>query len=254
MGKGFPVFAFPGWPVSSLCFVPLASLLSDKVRIIAIDYPGLGGGTPRLEVNTFADLVAVVEGFVSSFDFTEFGYLGYSLGAFVTLNLLQDQAKTPKKIVFISGAYDGRGIVEDKHFGPYFELYKRQRKIFKSLTLLKIQAFLFLMVRLPLEKGYTNGKGSKLFKALFNELKKLDTYFAIDLLLDLGNVSLFPYKKSPKPLIICTDDDLVASSDQSPELAKHFDTALNVLSNSTHAHILLEPEKSAKLILDYILA
>ena len=253
MGTGYPVFCFPGWPASSIAFVPLANLLGDRFRLIALDFPGWGGGTKTLSANSISQFTVLAKKFVTSFGFDDFAFVGNSLGCLTMLGLLPKIATKPQKIVFLSGFFRGRTLVENEHFSRLIRLYRLQTKIIKNRWLLKAELAVLLYFVMRAEKGYAQVKGSNVYKQATKEIKMLDPYSAVESVLSAGGVN-FSIKKLnlPPTLIVYVGSEIDFVEKQSEELAAKLGTATHKLADASHSFVFFEPEKVSKLIADFL--
>lgn len=254
MGKGYPVFCFPGWPLSSLCFVPLHNLTKKDLRLIAVDFPGWAGNTPALPgESTVERYTTLMHKFVESFGITKFGFMGYSFGNTVVFDLLRRFKNRPEKTVFVSSVSYGPAILHDPFYALLLKIYDLQGGGKSNDAIIKAELLSVFELTSKAEVTQT-GRTSKIFEEILVEADNLNIDAVIDSAKSLLSRNFLTSKaKKTKSLFIYADNDLEFVRRQTEPMARYLNAKIVVVTKTDHSHMFFEPEKSADKIVDHFL-
>lgn len=254
MGKGYPVFCFPGWPLSSLCYVPFHNLTKKDLRLIAVDFPGWAGNTPTLSGgSTVERYTTLMHQFVESFGIADFGFMGYSFGNTVVYDLLRRFKHRPQKTVFVSSVSYGPAILTDPFYSLLLKIYDLQGGNHSNDVLIKAELLSVFQITSSAEVAQT-GHTAKLFEEILKDADNLDVDAVIASAKSLLSRNFLTIKaKRTKSLFIYADNDLEFVRKQTPPMARYLNAKIVVVTETDHSHLFFEPEKSADKIVDHFL-
>ncbi|MEO0981265.1 MAG: alpha/beta fold hydrolase [Pseudomonadota bacterium] len=104
--RGAPVLiAVHGFGASAHAWEPLADLVSEDYRIVALDLPGHGlTETPHEYRSSLAGQVRLIDEAADQLELSRFALIGHSMGAQVALRYAMTGAREPAALVLISPA------------------------------------------------------------------------------------------------------------------------------------------------------
>jgi len=103
--EGFPVVFGHGWGRDHKDFIPVAELLGDRARIIALDFPGFGkSARPEAAWDTQDYAVATRALLENELGVTRFIWVGHSFGGRVGLRLAQMPDSPVAHLFIVAGA------------------------------------------------------------------------------------------------------------------------------------------------------
>ena len=111
-GSGIPVLLLHGWGSSYDVYRGIMNALSDRCRLVAMNFPGCGGSDTMSEpwnVDNYCDLVLK---FIDAVGLDNPILMGHSHGGRVIMKLAGDKRINPPKIVFL----DAAGLIPKKSF------------------------------------------------------------------------------------------------------------------------------------------
>lgn len=125
-GEGeIPVLLLHGWGSSSEVYKGIMAALSDRCRLVAMDFPGCGGSDTMDKPWNLDDYCDLVVKFADAVGLKNPILMGHSHGGRVTLKLAATGMMSPPKIVLL----DAAGIIPKKSF--------KQKARAKSFKLIK---------------------------------------------------------------------------------------------------------------------
>ena len=107
---GIPVLLLHGWGSSYELYLPLMKALSDKCRLVAVNFPGCGKSDTMespWDLDRYCDFVLK---FMEKVGLKDPVLIGHSHGGRVTLKLTADRLINPPKIVLL----DAAGLIPEK--------------------------------------------------------------------------------------------------------------------------------------------
>jgi pimeloyl-ACP methyl ester carboxylesterase len=105
-GKGFPVVLIHGFCETHEVWTRFAQQLSKDCRVISVDLPGFGKSKSLAEGFSVADAASKIIDFLKQLEITSCIPIGHSLGGYVTLAMVNQQASLfPGFGLFHSSAY-----------------------------------------------------------------------------------------------------------------------------------------------------
>jgi len=256
MGKGFPLFLLPSWPMSSIEYLPIASALQNHISLYAIDFPGWGGKSSQMILEpTVNNYAKIVQEWVRNFGYKNYGLLGYSLGGLIAqLAITQKEKKlTPKKVVYVSTLHSGNDIKKEKQF--WLSAYTFADRIGVSDKI--IHAFLSKILKKTVEETdyYKQYKDHPIFQDFTKDIANWDISAIMSALLStIGSDYLSTYTKDFESLVVYADQDPSFIQKGSLEIAKKIGITPIVIDNADHNHFGFDVNKSAMIILNFLLA
>lgn len=137
VGSGIPVLLLHGWGASFDTYKGVISALSERCRLVALNFPGCGNSDTMENPWTLDDYCDLVLKFMKELNLENPIFIGHSHGGRVTLKMAATSMINPPKIVLL----DSAGLIPKKTFKQKF-----RAKSFKS-----IKRFLTL----PIIKNYS---------------------------------------------------------------------------------------------------
>lgn len=139
-GEGsMPVLLLHGWGASYDTYRGIASALSDRCRLYAVNFPGCGSSETMAEPWSLDDYCDFVIEFINAMELKNPIIMGHSHGGRVTMKLTADGRVNPPKIVLL----DAAGLIPKKSFKQ-----KMRARNFKTIK---------RVLTLPVLKNYTEG-------------------------------------------------------------------------------------------------
>lgn len=112
-GEGdIPVLLLHGWGASFDTYRGIASALSDRCKLYAVNFPGCGNSQTMTEPWDVDDYCDFVLGFINEMKLDDPIMIGHSHGGRVTMKLVADGKLNPSKIVLL----DAAGLIPKKSF------------------------------------------------------------------------------------------------------------------------------------------
>ena len=136
-GAGIPVLLLHGWGSSFDVYKGVISALSDRCRLVAVNFPGCGNSETMKEPWTLQDYCDFVTEFTEKVNLNNPILIGHSHGGRVILKLAASGILNPPKIVLL----DSAGLIPKKTF--------RQKARAKSFKIIK------LTLTLPIIKNFS---------------------------------------------------------------------------------------------------
>lgn len=250
------LFCIPGWPTSSTVYMPLALALDNNVRLIAIDLPGWGGFSdkPRFKPTThnYAELIA---DFINSFHVDDYSVLGYSFGGALLQATLATGKIHPQKAVFVSTLHNGYEL--SVKFGKMLKLYRWARSVHLPSRLIKkiTESYIRIFRRGNLDRYYDKWDDTLIYKQTENELMRadVDSMFGVMFSL-LDDEMLTPKLAETQSMVVYADSDPDFIKRESKEMANFLEVEPIYLEGMDHNHIVFDVNKSADVILNFLLA
>ena len=139
VGSGKAVLLLHGWGSSYNVYNGIISILKDKYRVVAVNFPGCGQSETMKEPWTLDDYCDFCLDFMEKTGLKDPILIGHSHGGRVTLKLTADKMVNPEKIVLL----DSAGLIPKKSFKQKFR--SKSFKIIKGI------------LTLPIIKNYSEG-------------------------------------------------------------------------------------------------
>ncbi len=139
MGKGSPVLLLHGWGSSFAVYSRIMASLSDRCRVVAVNFPGCGESETMKEPWSLEDYCDFCLEFMQNTGLHNPILIGHSHGGRVILKMTAERQVNPPKIVLL----DSAGLIPKKSFKQKFRA-KSFKAIKKALTL-------------PVIKNYSEG-------------------------------------------------------------------------------------------------
>jgi pimeloyl-ACP methyl ester carboxylesterase len=138
-GKGTPVLLLHGWGSSFAVYGRIMNALSDKCRLVAVNFPGCGESETMENPWTLNDYCDFCLEFMKNVGLEDPILIGHSHGGRVILKMTAEKMVNPPKIVLL----DSAGLIPKKTFKQKFKA-----KSFKTIK---------WGLTLPLVKNYSEG-------------------------------------------------------------------------------------------------
>ena len=129
-GEGIPVLLLHGWASSMDLYKGIMSALSDRCRLVAVNFPGCGKSETMKEPWCLEDYCDFVLEFLEKVNLENPIMIGHSHGGRVTLKMAAEGMVNPSKIVLL----DAAGLIPKKTFKQKFRA-NSFKTIKKVLTL-----------------------------------------------------------------------------------------------------------------------
>ena len=137
VGSGIPVLLLHGWSSSFDVYKGIISALSDRCRLVAVNFPGCGNSDTMKEPWTLEDYCNFVLEFMKAVNLENPIMIGHSHGGRVTLKMAAEKQVEPPKIVLL----DSAGLIPKKSLKQ-----KMRAKSFKTIK---------TVLTLPVIKNYS---------------------------------------------------------------------------------------------------
>lgn len=138
-GSGIPVLLLHGWGSSYDVYRGIMGALSDRCRLVAVNFPGCGGSETMSEPWNVDDYCDFVVKFIEAVGLEDPILIGHSHGGRVIMKLAGTGRLSPPKIVFL----DAAGLIPKKSM--------RQRMRARSFKMIKG------VLTLPLVRNFSGG-------------------------------------------------------------------------------------------------
>lgn len=136
IGEGIPVLLLHGWGSSKEVYGGIIKTLSNRCRLVALDFPGCGNSEIMDKPWTLEDYCDFVLKFMQAVGLENPIMMGHSHGGRVTLYMTATGMVTPQKIVLL----DAAGLIPKKSLKQKFRA-KSFKVIKRALTLPVIRNF-----------------------------------------------------------------------------------------------------------------
>lgn len=138
-GSGIPVLLLHGWGSSFDVYRGIIAALSDRCRLVALNFPGCGGSDTMHEPWTLEDYCRLVLKFTQAVQLENPIMIGHSHGGRVVLKMAAEKMLKPPKIVLL----DAAGLIPKKSL--------KQKMRAKSFKIIK------RVLTLPIIKNHSQG-------------------------------------------------------------------------------------------------
>ena len=129
-GEGLPVLMLHGWGSSFEFYKGIISALSNRCRVVAVNFPGCAGSETMKEPWTLQDYCDFVLKFMKAVNLENPILIGHSHGGRVILKMTAEKMVNPPKIVLL----DSAGLIPKKSLKQKFRA-KSFKVIKRALTL-----------------------------------------------------------------------------------------------------------------------
>ena len=129
-GIGTPLLLLHGWGSSFKFYEKIIDALSNRCRVVALNFPGCGKSDTMLEPWTLEDYCNLVLKFIDAVKLENPILIGHSHGGRVILKMTAEKMLNPPKIVLL----DSAGLIPKKSFKQKFRA-KSFKAIKRILTL-----------------------------------------------------------------------------------------------------------------------
>ncbi len=123
-GEGIPVLMLHGWGSSFDFYKGIMASLSDRCRVVAINFPGCGNSDTMLEPWNLNDYCSLVLKFIKAVNLENPILIGHSHGGRVILKITAEKMLNPPKIILL----DSAGLIPRKSIKQKF-----RAKSFKAI-------------------------------------------------------------------------------------------------------------------------
>lgn len=237
VGSGIPVLLLHGWGASFDTYKGVISSLSNRCRLVALNFPGCGNSDTMEKPWTLDDYCDLVLKFTKKLNLDNPIFIGHSHGGRVTLKMAASGMVNPPKIVLL----DAAGLIPKKSLKQKFRA--KSFKIIKSvLTMPVIKSHSASL----LEKA-RNHYGSADYNAAPEVLRKT--------LVSLVNTDLrdiIPNIKSPTLLIWGENDTATPLSDAKIIESLIPDSGLCVIKGAGHFAFCERPFEAHAILNSFI--
>ena len=118
-GEGTPLLLFHGWGANKEAFNPIIKRMSEKMRVVAFDFPGFGKTPEPGEIWDVGRYAVFAKKFIEKVGLHDAVWLGHSFGGRVIIKLYAIAEKKPEKIVLV----DSAGIKPKRGADYYLKVY-----------------------------------------------------------------------------------------------------------------------------------
>lgn len=236
-GKGDAVLLLHGWGANYKSFTPLISLLKDKYRVLALDYPGFGESGELSESFSIDDYADIVCSFLIELGIDKVILVGHSYGGriIIKLNSRENLGFAIEKNVLI----DAAGLKDHKDLKTIIKI--KTFKALKKLTkLMPINEEKKNELERELRKKFGSSDYSKASKVMQETLVKAVNEDLTDLL-----------KNMRETLIVWGDADTVTPMWMAEIMEKEIKNSGLVVLHGGHFSYLDDPITFAKVITSY---
>ncbi len=236
-GSGIPVLLLHGWGSSFEVYRGIMSALSDRCRLVAINFPGCGGSDTMQEPWTLDDYCDLVIKFIKAVNLDNPIMMGHSHGGRVILKMVGSGMVTPPKIVLL----DAAGLIPKKS--------AKQKMRARSFKIIK------RILTLPLVRNYSEGLLDKARKhygsADYNAAPEVLRKTMVSLVnTDLRE--LLPNIKSPT-LLIWGENDTATPLEDAKVIEKLIpDAGLCVIKGTGHYSFCEKPYEAHAILRSFI--
>lgn len=129
-GEGIPVLMLHGWGSSFKFYKGIMDSLSDRCRVVALNFPGCGESDTMKEPWKLEDYCSLVLKFIKAVNLENPILIGHSHGGRVILKMTAEKMLNPPKIVLL----DSAGLIPKKSLKQKFRA-KSFKAIKKTLSL-----------------------------------------------------------------------------------------------------------------------
>jgi pimeloyl-ACP methyl ester carboxylesterase len=255
-GEGFPMFFIPPWASSSIAFEGVTKLLlkeSENIKVIRVDLPGWGGKTKgRMESNDFQAYVDIVAKFINSFGYLDYGVLGYSLGATFLLHAIEQGKIHPNKTVIVSG-FHGRTNIVDVDSRLRSNFYRVQKLIDLKIPSPVVKLLIGLIYFSELVTISLYRKHAVYYIRLISKAINGDLRSAFNPMMTLKDLNAEMVKRNKgKVMVLYNSNEPWYFQQFNKEIAQMLDTEPVCIEAYSHRHFSFEPERSYRVIKDFI--
>ena len=262
-----PLVMIPGWPVSAHSLAPLMQKLGEDVKCYALNLPGFGGSETDYGTNhSFSYYAEFLDQFreriVGS---KEVNLFGYSTGGVLGIVYDNKFQNTLDKLIVFSPPYNGieyyqQASEKDIRYFSLFVLLRRYRPLTR---LLNNRLVIGRIVETVINDIYSGGypglvpTGGRFTKELIEESSKFNVKAVIDLAADLSGHDFSDKAKRVRAptLVIAAENDEVVTPEMVRPLSELIPGSQYVLiPDGDHSVGLAEPDKMARLIVEFLRA
>ena len=118
-GTGIPVLLLHGWGSSYDVYKGIINTLSNRCRVVAVNFPGCGNSQTMENPWTLDDYCDFVLKFMKAVNLENPIMFGHSHGGRVTLKMVASKMVNPQKIVLL----DSAGLIPKKSFKQRFRAF-----------------------------------------------------------------------------------------------------------------------------------
>jgi len=232
-----PALLLHGWGSSFDVYKGITAALSDRLRIIALNFPGCGNSDTMKEPWNIDDYCQLVIKFLKALNINNPILFGHSHGGRVIMKLAGEKMLFPPKIVFL----DSAGLIPKKTFKQKF-----RAKSFKTIK---------TILSLPIIKNYSgnllekarNHYGSADYKAAPEVLRKtMVSLVNTDLRHLLPNISC-------PSLLIWGENDTATPIEDAKTIEKLIpDAGLCIIKNTGHYSFCEKPYEAHAILKSFI--
>lgn len=165
IGEGYPIIFLHGWGACIQSWGTVLSALSQKYRVIAVDFPGHGETPEPDRIFNVDDFTDVIIKFLETIGVEKANIVCHSFGGRVSIKLANTRPDLINKMVFT----DAAGVIPKRGFKYYYKVYKYKlgkRLYNNSFTRNVLQA-----IGVDLESKIKNA-GSSDYQQLSDSMKK----------------------------------------------------------------------------------
>jgi pimeloyl-ACP methyl ester carboxylesterase len=242
----------PGWPSSSLLFLPFFDQLKQSgLRLIAPDLPGWSGESydpkRRFSVSGYAKLI--VE-FLNVMNLKRVNLLGYSMGGIIAEQVYYRLSRSVQRLILISPPYSLSRIYQSyRHRLELYKLLGNVPVVTKALVQWYRWFFFHLNLRIA-RRG--NARHIPLVEALMKDSTTIDGEAIFNSIFDEQGFTRNENKlKRVRGLTIYGENepDFVLSGSDYFKQVWHQNV---ILPSADHGHIFYEPERSSRLVREFV--
>lgn len=254
-GKGKRVFCFPGWPVSSEVFLPLAKHLKGY-ELILIDIPGWAGHSilsSHITHPTIDELSHIFHKFIDSFPGKPFALLGYSFGGIFVQDLVINQGIKPRKTVLVSTLNSSESVYRYFPVKLLFFLYKLMVFLHVPYSLKKRLVILLVSIsHRVIRTLHPRNEYAPLLNELVKQVHEVNIDAVVSSLVSLYDTYLDPRELTGDTLVLWGGLDLSFVKKDSRKIVRISGAHKHFFPLADHNHIFFIPQKSAQVIKNFL--
>jgi len=248
---GYPVFCMPPWIFSSFIYLPLASVVNPKIKLISLEFPGWGGSSKLnkgdIDIDTYIDLA---KDFINSFGLDNYSLLGVSYGGVVVQGLIQEGMKAQGVILIstINGGFSLFGDILGK------TVIKGARAMQKAMRNEKMFKKVMIFARKTLVLFNYDKNRIPYIDLLLEDMGDFSIHEALKTIYSLNGRSFLSSKmKNTQVLLIRGSRDYFFVKQDMKDISKYLNnTKVVILPKADHDNIVFEPEKCAPYVNEFL--